>query len=113
MGKKSTPVLLVSVRSRTAGKTTPVLLVEAGQVAVFNASGFAGNAVNQVFFCEAGRNDPAGWLAHVVTKVIADEAQVGDQPLSAVVGPRTRPDSAVNITIENRGSLTNQCRRAP
>ena len=76
---------------------------QAGQVAVFNAPGFADNALNQAFFARLGGTIPRddGSLTGV-TNVIADEAQVGDQPWNAVAGLRTRPGVDVNIAIENQ-----------
>lgn len=73
--------------------------VHAGPVTVFNAPGFIDNATNRNFFAALGGTVPNGGNT---TNVIADEAQIGNRPWSAVAGLHSRPGTPKNIAIEKQ-----------
>ena len=75
-----------------------------GNVVVFNAPGFLDNGETQRFFTTLGGTGskvPAGVIPNV-TNVIADEANVGVAPWSAIAGLHSRPGTTVDIAIENQ-----------
>ncbi|MEK9140880.1 MAG: hypothetical protein AAB308_07480, partial [Nitrospirota bacterium] len=69
------------------------------QITVFNAPGFTSTPNNSQFFAKLGGSIPNGTNT---TNVIADEANVGTAPWSAVASLHNRPGEAINIAIENQ-----------
>jgi Ca2+-binding RTX toxin-like protein len=69
------------------------------EVTTFDAPGFLDNATTQAFFQRLGGEVPHGART---TNIIADEADVGDVPWSAIAGLHSRPGTAVDIPIENQ-----------
>ena len=68
-------------------------------VTTFNAPGFKTTTANQNFFAKLGGGIPSGVAT---TNVIADEANVGTAPWSAIAGLHSRPGVALNVAIENQ-----------
>ncbi|MEN9480274.1 MAG: hypothetical protein RLZZ298_1669 [Pseudomonadota bacterium] len=69
------------------------------QATVFNAPGFQSTAANQSFFSALGGTVPTGGP---IINVIADEANIGAVPWSAIAGLHSRPGANVNIAIEKQ-----------
>jgi Ca2+-binding RTX toxin-like protein len=69
------------------------------QATVFNAPGFKDTVANQAFFAALGGTVPAGGP---IINVIADEANIGNNPLNVAAGINSRPGTAVGIAIENQ-----------
>jgi Ca2+-binding RTX toxin-like protein len=69
------------------------------QATVFNAPGFKDTATNQTFFAALGGTVPTGGP---IINVIADEANIGNNPLNVAAGINSRPGTAVGIAIENQ-----------
>ncbi|MBI5460734.1 MAG: hypothetical protein HY941_00935, partial [Gammaproteobacteria bacterium] len=71
----------------------------AGQITTFNAPGFLTTSTNEAFFAALDGTIPAGVNT---TNVIADEADVGDAPWSAIAGLHGRLGVSIDIAIENQ-----------
>jgi len=65
----------------------------------FNAPGFKNNTTNQAFFAALGGTVPTGGA---ITNVIADEANIGGNPMNIVAGANSQPGTVVTIAIESQ-----------
>jgi Ca2+-binding RTX toxin-like protein len=73
------------------------------QVYGFNVPGFLDTPKNRQFFSALGARNFPTELGGNVTAVLADEAQVGEQPRNATSGLHTLPGLVLNVAIEDQG----------